>query len=176
MDGHDYAVESEDRKPVRKTGMPTMKEVVVGARTILLAILVLTGACYWIARGYSALGTYDHAVPPSSIQTFHDFLKWQSEIGYCLEVEVRGVTYFHVVGPIARTVASGGALYVFDANGNYVGWSRDCGDVMRNEAVFYPGFWLPRASSGKKLSLEELKERIPSENRDKYPRGGKRWQ
>lgn len=79
-------------------------------------------------------------------------------------MDLRGVTYFHIIGPDARTFASGGALYVFDANGNYVGWSRDEGDIMRNEGVFYPRWWLPRSSSVSDISLDELKDRIPDES------------
>lgn len=135
------------------------------ARFATLTILVVTGVLYWVSKGFIALQNqrYEDAVPPSSIQTIHDFLQWQTEIRLCREVDVRGVTYFHVIGSDARAFSSGGALYVFDANGNYVGWSRDSGDVMRNEGVFYPRWWLPQSSSVTDISLDELKGRIPNE-------------
>lgn len=146
-----------------------MNHAIKLAGRAVLAILIVTGALWWLSKGRDALlnQSYDQSEPPASIQTFNDFLQWQSEIRGCLEVDVRGVTYYHVIGPKARNFASGGALYVFDANGNYIGWSTDAWDVMRNEAVFYPDFWLSESSSVTEISLDELKERIPNEsNRD----------
>ncbi len=129
----------------------------------MLVILVVSGVIFWVVIGCAKVGEikYGHAVPPSSIQTFNDFLQWQTQIRYCFEVDLRGVVYFHVIGPNARSLASGGALYVFDANGNYVGWSQDSGDVMRDEAVFYPRWWLPDgAFSRTEISLEELTQTL----------------
>src|SRR5690606_405312 len=94
-----------------------------------------------------------------------DFVDWQKDIRRCHEVQVRGVTYFHVIGPHARHLASGGALYVFDVNGNFVGWSSDVGDVMRNEAIFYPGHWMPDSSTVTELSYDALKQLLLGENR-----------
>lgn len=131
-------------------------------RLTVFIVLVITGILFWCSKGYQiAFKTkYQHAVPPSSVQTVDDFLQWQKEIQSCREVQVRGITYFHIVGPIAHEAPSGGALYVFDAGGNFVGWSIDSGDVMRHEAIFYPGFWLPEDSNWKEFSLMELKERL----------------
>jgi hypothetical protein len=132
-------------------------------RKAVLVILVASGVGAWSLKGCSTVEDmrYGHVVPPVSIQTFDDFLQWQTEIQYCLEVNLRGITYYHVIGPEARSFPSDGALYVFDANGNYVGWSRDAGDVMREEAVFYPYHWLPaEAFSMTEISLDELKARI----------------
>jgi hypothetical protein len=139
-----------------------MGRVLRWARVFLLGLLLITGAAYWISRGCSAvvLKRYEHAVPPSSIQTLDDFLRWQSAIRSCREVKVRGVTYYHIIGPNAHAVASGGALYVFDAKGNFVGWSLDSGDVMRKEAIFYPEWWLPKSSSSGEISLGELKKKV----------------
>jgi len=94
------------------------------------------------------------------IQRFDDFLQWGPEIRSCHELELRGVAYFHIIGPNARPIASGGALYVFDARGNFVGWSRDSGDIMRNEAVFYPNWWLPKSSRLQEISLTEIREKV----------------
>ncbi len=146
-----------------------MNRTLVWLRNAVVAVLVLASFALWIPRGYIAFKDkqFDHAIPPHSVQTFHDFLEWQSEIKGCREIEVRGVTYYHVIGPAARTLPSGGALYVFDANGNFIGWSKDVGDIMRNEAVFYPNWWLPEGSSMKVMSIDELKERLSSRSTER---------
>ncbi|MCC6488050.1 MAG: hypothetical protein IT364_11175 [Candidatus Hydrogenedentes bacterium] len=98
--------------------------------------------------------------PDSSVHTFDDFLRKQIPILDCSEVKVRGVTYYHIIGPPARVLPSGGAFYVFDAKGNYIGWSPDRGDQMRHEAIYYP-WLLPEGDwSESPISLDELKKRI----------------
>jgi hypothetical protein len=140
-------------------------------RNFLIASFVALCVLLWVPRYIIKLNDlrYDHAVPPSRVQTFDDFLSWQPEIRACREVDVRGITYFHVIGPIARTLNSGGALYVFDTGGNYVGWSKDVGDVMRKEAIFYPDWWLPDESTVKEISLDELKARLSERSNDASP-------
>lgn len=145
------------------SGRPTiMGRIFRWVKSIIFCVLLVTGILFWCSKGcqITSMRKYPHAVPPSSVQTIEDFLQWQKEIQSCQEVQVRGITYFHIVGPIAHRTPSGGALYVFDAGGNFVGWSIDSGDVMRHEAIFYPGFWLPEDSSWKEISLTELKERL----------------
>lgn len=131
-------------------------------RLTVLGFLVLSGASYWFSVGCSTIIALQHkdAVPPSRMQTFDDFTQWQTKIQYCQEIELRGVTYYHVIGPNARVLASGGALYVFDAKGYFVGWSPDSGDVIRNEAIFYPKWWLPKASHSEELPISEIEKRI----------------
>jgi len=82
------------------------------------------------------------------------------EIRFCHELERREAIHFHNIGFNSPPMASGGALYVFYARDNFVGWSWDSGDVMRNEAVFYPNWWLPTNSHLKKISLTEIREKI----------------
>ncbi len=140
-----------------------MRHALKWTRMAMLVILVASGVSFWVLRGCATVEDkrYGHVVPPSSIQTFDDFLQWQTEIPYCFEVNLRGITYYHAIGPKARSFASGGALYVFDANGNYLGWSRDSGDVVRKEAVFYPRWWgHVGAFSRTDISLGELTQRI----------------
>ncbi len=139
-----------------------MKRVVKWTREIVQAVAVAACVLFLLPRGCDMV-LYKHLVPPSSVQTFDDFLEWQIPVEYCYEVNLRGVTYYHVIGPDARTLPSGGALYVFDAKGNYIGWSRDVGDVMRKEAVFYPHFWLSEGDySTTEITLDDLKERLQS--------------
>lgn len=131
-----------------------------------LIVLGVIGVLFIMSRGCVALldRPFADAEPPPKIQTFEDFVGWQKDIRSCHEVQVRGVTYYHVVGPHARHLASSGALYVFDANGNFVGWSQDVGDVMRNEAIFYPNWWMPDASSATEITYDALKERLSGED------------
>jgi hypothetical protein len=134
-------------------------------RLTILGLLAATGTVFWTVKGceFAEHRIRKNAEPPSTIQTFQDFLRWQTEIHACSEVQVRGITYFHVIGPDACFLPSGGALYVFDAKGNFVGWSPDSGDVMRKEAIFYPKWWLPKESHSRPISLEELKRAIASQ-------------
>jgi hypothetical protein len=125
-------------------------------------LLIFAGTLYLASAGCAIIANkhFENAVPPSRVQTFADFVEWQPVILECLEVELRGVTYYHVVGPDARYISSGGAIYVFDAAGNFMGWSPDSGDIMRNEAVFYPEWWLPKESRCSPITLEQLKNRL----------------
>lgn len=127
-------------------------------------LLMLTGGMMWLGVGLQSIWheNFKEATPPSSIQTFDDFLKWQKEIKFCNKVTIRGVSYYHVVGPYARNLPSGGALYVFDAKGNYIGWSEDCNDVMRNEGVFYPEFWLKKEYVVEPISAPGIVDEIAS--------------
>lgn len=127
--------------------------------TAALVLLVLA-IFFSMIKGYEK-ARYRHLEPDETVQTIDDFLARKIEIYHCFQVDLRGVTYYHLIGPYARSFPSGGALYVFDAHGNYVGWSRDRGDVLRKEAIYYPDFWLPDdAYTSTELPLDEAILRI----------------
>jgi len=141
-------------------------------------VLGVIGILFTVSRGCVAVldRPFADAEPPPEVQTFEDFVNWQKNIRRCHEVQVRGVTYYHVVGPHARHFASSGALYVFDAKGNFVGWSQDVGDVLRDEAIFYPDWWMPDASSATKITYDALKQRLLGEENGqelRAPAGGR---
>ncbi len=126
----------------------------------VLLVLAIFFSIPIIIQGYEK-ARYRHLEPDKTVQTIDDFLARKIEIYHCYEVDLRGVTYYHLIGPYARSFPSGGALYVFDAHGNYVGWSRDCGDVLRTEAIFYPDFWLPDdAFTSTQIPLDEIVSRV----------------
>ena len=128
----------------------------------MVVLLAVTGGLFLLSKRCATPlnRRFAGAMPPEHMQTFEDFVAWQTDVRFCRQVQVRGVTYYHVIGPEARRAASGGALYVFDANGNYVGWSQDSGDVMRNEAIFYPEWWMPEKATVAELSYSDLKQRL----------------
>lgn len=139
-----------------------MERIRKAVNITILVLLAGTGAAFLLGKGCVTLVNrqYADAVPPTHMQSFDDFVAWQTHVEACRQVQIRGVTYYHVIGPPARPVPSGGALYVFDAKGNYVGWSLDSGDVMRNEAIFYPKWWLPAQYTVEDITFAELKKRI----------------
>lgn len=132
----------------------------VSTAALVLLVMIIFFSIPTIIQRYDK-ARYRYLEPDETIQTLDDFLARKIEIQNSYVVEVRGVTYYHLIGPFARSLPSDGALYVFDAHGNYVGWSRDRGDVLRREAIFYPDFWLPdHAYASSEIPLEEVTERI----------------
>ncbi|GMV95004.1 MAG: hypothetical protein AMXMBFR82_47820 [Candidatus Hydrogenedentota bacterium] len=128
----------------------------VSTAALVLLVLIIFFSIPTIIKRYDK-ARYKYLEPDETVQTLDDFLARKIEIQNSYVIEVRGVTYYHLIGPFARSLPSDGALYVFDARGNYVGWSRDSGDVLRTEAIFYPAWWLPKDAYTKvELPLEEI--------------------
>lgn len=70
----------------------------------------------------------DGVVPPPGMRTIDDFRRWQPAREEATRIEANGVIYYLIRGDRGRALASGPAGYLFDARGNFVGWSRDLGD------------------------------------------------
>lgn len=87
----------------------------------VLALAVL--ALHWSDADYGR-----RVKPPTGMATLEDFRRWQPEREEAVRIDSNGVIYYLVRGEKGRTLASGPAGYLFDARGNFVGWSRDLGD------------------------------------------------
>lgn len=70
----------------------------------------------------------ERVVPPPGMRTIDDFRSWQPARDEAIRVDVNGAIYYLIRGEKGRALASGPAGYLFDARGNFVGWSRDLGD------------------------------------------------
>jgi hypothetical protein len=79
-------------KNALKWGAIIMRLMLVVGFVLMLA---LVGALE-LAVAYLDYASSD-AERPTSVQTFDDYLKWQTPVGPYDEINLRGVTYFHVV-------------------------------------------------------------------------------
>lgn len=104
-------------------------------------VIAPAGFLFWfvvVLRYYNHV-QFAEEFPPFYIDTIGEFVDWHPNPGNVSKIEVRGVTYYSVLGNRARLLWSGPSEYLFDARGNFVGWSRDSGDYHYPE-VIYSGY------------------------------------
>jgi hypothetical protein len=98
-------------------------------RIIEVLLMVLgVAAIPVIAMKVQDHGLREAAQPPWSVNTLDDFRKWRPQYDRAMRLETGGSTYYLVLGEPARVLASGPASYLFDARGNFIGWTLDTGD------------------------------------------------
>lgn len=73
-------------------------------------------------------GLRETVQPPWTVHTLEDFRKWRPQYDRAMKLETGGSTYYLVLGEPARALASGPSSYLFDARGNFIGWTLDTGD------------------------------------------------
>ncbi len=68
--------------------------------------------------------------PPAHLATIDDFREWKADsIRDAGTYENGGKIYTVMLGYSSAFLASGPAAYVFDADGSFIDWTRDMGDI-----------------------------------------------
>jgi hypothetical protein len=117
---------------------------VVGVVVLLLVI------------GYVAIErlAYSRANPPKSVTDISSCLAWlKKPMGVYRITSSEGV-FYQITGPAGGVLASGPAGYAFDAEGKFIGWSADIGDIKQPPELFETG------ATREKITIEELNKRL----------------
>jgi len=92
------------------------------------------------------------ATPPASVNDMRSFWAWyQHPDTNAIRLTDGTNIYYRVTGPAGRFLASGRAAYTFDAQGKFIGWTPDVGDVGT------PGLHLSRTTKRERISLDDVK-------------------
>jgi hypothetical protein len=75
--------------------------------------------------------------PPATVQTFDDYMKWQTKHRNVQEWQSDGEWYVLMSGPGTGVLPSGSTVYVFDSTGRMVDWTLDGGDDSRFQKKWY---------------------------------------
>ena len=78
------------------------------------------------------------ATPPKTVVDLQSFLEWKPNPSGAVRITIGNRVYYQMLGPAGRTLASGRAAYAFDANGKFIGWTKDAGDFYEPRIVYSP--------------------------------------
>ncbi len=90
------------------------------------------------------------ARPPKSVTDVSSCLVWLKKPMGSYRVTVNNTVYYQISGPAGRHLASGPSAYTFDAQGRFIGWSADMGDLKTPAEVYREG------AKREKIPLDQL--------------------
>jgi hypothetical protein len=91
------------------------------------------------------------ATPPNRVTDLKTFFEWKPNPSGAEKVTVSNTVYYQLLGPAGRSLASGRAAYAFDANGKFIGWTKDAGDFYEPKSVYAPD------AKREQISIEEVR-------------------
>ena len=91
------------------------------------------------------------ATPPNRVVDLQTFFEWKPNPSGAEKVTVSNTVYYQLLGSAGRSLASGRAAYAFDANGKFIGWTKDAGDFYEPKSVYAPG------AKREQISVEEVR-------------------
>ena len=94
---------------------------------------------------------YLQAKPPKNVTDVASCLVWLKKPMGAYKITDGNFVYYRVTGPAGRFLASGPSAYTFDAQGRFIGWTADLGDLPT------PGLTISPSAKREKISLQELK-------------------
>jgi hypothetical protein len=74
------------------------------------------------------LRLYIRVIPPPSVGTLREFLKWHPYDNRFFRHQTSGATFVEVFGSNGSLTSSGVSGYVFDSSGHLIQWTPDVGD------------------------------------------------
>ena len=98
----------------------------------IVIVALLIGGCVAFERIDRSRNT-----PPATVQTFDDYMKWQTKHRDVQEWQSNGQSFVLMSGPNAGVLPSGSTVYVFDSSGRMVDWTLDGGDDSRFQKKWY---------------------------------------
>ncbi len=111
--------------------------------------------------GWVAFERIDRArnTPPATVQTFNDYMKWQTKHRNAEEWRSDGEWYLLMSGPFTGLLPSGSTVYAFDSSGRMVDWTLDNGEDPRFQTKWYGEApkWGERLQ---KITLDEAQRRF----------------
>jgi hypothetical protein len=130
----------------------TLKECKTAVKWLFLG----SGVLFWVAipMRFQSDARVQDASPPRAVRTLSDFLAWHPGPGEVFRVTVRGSTYYLLGGDEVYPLNSGPSAYTFDANGNYVDWTPDSGDVL------HPAITLTGRAPHERTTIEDIEKEI----------------
>jgi hypothetical protein len=78
------------------------------------------------------------ATPPKTVVDLRSFFEWKPNPSGAVRITISNSVYYQLLGPAGRTLSSGRAAYAFDANGQFIGWTKDAGDFYEPRIVYSP--------------------------------------
>ena len=98
----------------------------------------------------------DRAKPPTTVRTLDDYLRWQTRQPTAVMAEIDGRTSLLMYGPRTTLLLQAGPpVYVFDASGQLVDWTVDCGRDGR-----FQSRWLFPPMRATQVPAGEVRERL----------------
>jgi hypothetical protein len=103
------------------------------------------------------------AKPPASVTDLHSFFAWMPKPVNARRVTLDNTLYYTVTGEWVGFLPSGSTAYSFDAQGKFIGWTPDEGDLHVPDQVYAPGVqW-------EYIPVDELKTRFDPATRQPLP-------
>ena len=124
-----------------------MKRVIKSALLVCAALLLALAGCI----AFSQI-SYSRARPPKSVTDVSSCLAWLKEPDSAYRIKVDGLVFYQITGPYLGDLPSGRSACTFDAQGKFIGWTPDEGDIHVPEQVFQTN------RETEKISLDELKQ------------------
>lgn len=94
------------------------------------------------------------ARPPKRVIDVDSCLAWLGKPMGSYRVTVSNTAYYQLTGPAGGFLASGPSAYSFDAQGRFIGWTSDMGDIKRPAEVFAAG------AKREKIPLDQLPKKL----------------
>jgi len=119
-------------------------------------------AAFWLFACWSG-DHYREITQPTGLKSIGDYYQRFGEPTSVLKIQVKGVTYYRVVGHIPKSaftnfrMPSSRPAYLFDEFGRYVDWCEDPGD----DSYPWPKDW---NSTGEPIDLKTFEKQFGIEN------------